>query len=78
MLHFSPPSCLSHLDSIFCDVGEFHCPDKDTCIPESWLCDGEPDCPDASDETDKACKSLIPSIAHNADLSPVVSAEPRA
>uniref|UniRef100_A0A674BZM8 LDL receptor related protein 1B n=1 Tax=Salmo trutta TaxID=8032 RepID=A0A674BZM8_SALTR len=29
----------------------FHCYDEVTCIPEGWLCDGEPDCPDASDET---------------------------
>lgn len=52
------------LEAILCDVGEFHCLDKETCIPEAWLCDGEPDCPDDSDETDTICKSLIPSIAH--------------
>lgn len=53
-----------HPEAILCDVGEFHCHDEKTCIPEAWLCDGEPDCPDDSDETDTMCKSLIPSISH--------------
>ncbi|XP_045062395.1 low-density lipoprotein receptor-related protein 1B-like [Coregonus clupeaformis] len=38
-------------EPILCDVGEFHCHDQVTCVPEGWLCDGEPDCPDTSDET---------------------------
>ncbi|TNN88761.1 Low-density lipoprotein receptor-related protein 1B [Liparis tanakae] len=41
-----------HPEAILCDVGEFHCHDQETCIPEAWLCDDEPDCPDDSDETD--------------------------
>ncbi|KAK1902383.1 Low-density lipoprotein receptor-related protein 1B, partial [Dissostichus eleginoides] len=40
-------------EAILCDVGEFHCHDHHTCIPEAWLCDGEPDCPDDSDESGK-------------------------
>lgn len=52
-----------HPEAILCDVGEFHCHDQETCIPEAWLCDDEPDCPDDSDETDKTCKSLIPFIS---------------
>lgn len=47
----------SHSEAILCDVGEFHCHDGETCVPEAWLCDGEPDCPDASDETGESCKS---------------------
>uniref|UniRef100_A0A8C5A5R6 EGF-like domain-containing protein n=1 Tax=Gadus morhua TaxID=8049 RepID=A0A8C5A5R6_GADMO len=47
---------LLHADAILCDVGEFHCHDQLTCVPENWLCDGEPDCSDASDETDTSCK----------------------
>uniref|UniRef100_A0A667ZYC0 EGF-like domain-containing protein n=1 Tax=Myripristis murdjan TaxID=586833 RepID=A0A667ZYC0_9TELE len=43
---------------ILCDVGEFHCHDQQTCVPEAWLCDGEPDCPDASDETDQTCNTV--------------------
>lgn len=59
-----PPSLFVFLHSfsfnseaILCDIGEFHCIDRKTCIPEAWLCDGEPDCPDDSDETDQTCKS---------------------
>uniref|UniRef100_A0A8C5HU04 EGF-like domain-containing protein n=1 Tax=Gouania willdenowi TaxID=441366 RepID=A0A8C5HU04_GOUWI len=37
--------------SILCDVGEFQCLSLDTCVPEAWVCDGEPDCPDDSDES---------------------------
>jgi len=34
-----------------CDVGEFLCRDGVTCVSQHWLCDGEPDCPDDSDES---------------------------
>uniref|UniRef100_A0A6Q2Z9X6 EGF-like domain-containing protein n=1 Tax=Esox lucius TaxID=8010 RepID=A0A6Q2Z9X6_ESOLU len=44
---------------ILCDVGKFQCHEPLTCIPEGWVCDGEPDCPDASDETMEKCKSLV-------------------
>ena len=60
----SPPSPHAIQEAILCDIGEFHCHDEETCIPEAWLCDQEPDCPDDSDESDRLCKSLIPSIAH--------------
>uniref|UniRef100_A0A8D2N0Q1 Uncharacterized protein n=1 Tax=Zonotrichia albicollis TaxID=44394 RepID=A0A8D2N0Q1_ZONAL len=39
-----------------CDVGEFLCHDGVTCVSWHWLCDGEPDCPDDSDESSDACK----------------------
>uniref|UniRef100_A0A3B4WV78 Uncharacterized protein n=1 Tax=Seriola lalandi dorsalis TaxID=1841481 RepID=A0A3B4WV78_SERLL len=55
-------SVSASFEAILCDIGEFHCHDQKTCIPEAWLCDGEPDCPDDSDETDQTCKSPIPSI----------------
>lgn len=60
------------LEAISCDVGEFHCLDKETCIPEAWVCDGEPDCPDDSDETDTICKFLIPSINTNVKLTCII------
>ncbi|KAF4788182.1 hypothetical protein TURU_163690 [Turdus rufiventris] len=34
-----------------CDAGEFLCRDGITCVSWHWLCDGEPDCPDDSDES---------------------------
>ncbi|XP_048808618.1 low-density lipoprotein receptor-related protein 1B isoform X3 [Lagopus muta] len=38
-----------------CDVGEFLCRDRVTCVSQHWLCDGEPDCPDDSDESVDTC-----------------------
>uniref|UniRef100_A0A8V0Y2X4 EGF-like domain-containing protein n=1 Tax=Gallus gallus TaxID=9031 RepID=A0A8V0Y2X4_CHICK len=38
-----------------CDVGEFLCHDRMTCVSQHWLCDGEPDCPDDSDESVDTC-----------------------
>uniref|UniRef100_A0A8C7X7I9 Low density lipoprotein receptor-related protein 1Bb n=1 Tax=Oryzias sinensis TaxID=183150 RepID=A0A8C7X7I9_9TELE len=51
-LSSSPPLSSCHPEAILCDVGEFLCHNQETCIPEAWLCDGEPDCPDDSDESD--------------------------
>ncbi|XP_026091548.1 low-density lipoprotein receptor-related protein 1B [Carassius auratus] len=38
-----------------CDVEEYLCVDGHSCVSESWLCDGELDCPDGSDETPTIC-----------------------
>ncbi|KAL1251460.1 hypothetical protein QQF64_019256, partial [Cirrhinus molitorella] len=38
-----------------CDVEEYLCADGRSCVSESWLCDGELDCPDGSDETPTIC-----------------------
>ncbi|XP_056127208.1 low-density lipoprotein receptor-related protein 1B isoform X1 [Rhinichthys klamathensis goyatoka] len=45
----------SEQEPILCDVGEFLCGDQLTCVSENWLCDGEPDCPDGSDEVLDKC-----------------------
>ncbi|RMC18835.1 hypothetical protein DUI87_04731 [Hirundo rustica rustica] len=42
-----------------CDVGEFLCHDGVTCVSWHWLCDGEPDCPDDSDESLDTSSELV-------------------
>lgn len=34
-----------------CELYEFGCIDDGRCIPANWICDGEDDCFDGSDET---------------------------
>ncbi|XP_032759139.1 low-density lipoprotein receptor-related protein 1B-like [Rattus rattus] len=43
-------------DQHLCDPGEFLCHDHVTCVSQSWLCDGDPDCPDQSDESLDTCE----------------------
>ncbi|XP_016375775.1 low-density lipoprotein receptor-related protein 1B-like [Sinocyclocheilus rhinocerous] len=52
----TPRDADTEQEPILCDVGEFLCGDQLTCVSESWLCDGEPDCPDGSDEVLDKCK----------------------
>jgi len=33
-----------------CRNGYVKCPTSDQCIPHSWMCDGDYDCDDRSDE----------------------------
>uniref|UniRef100_A0A803SM43 LDL receptor related protein 1B n=1 Tax=Anolis carolinensis TaxID=28377 RepID=A0A803SM43_ANOCA len=42
-----------------CIKGEFLCHDLVTCVSRNWLCDGEPDCPDDSDESIDVCPEEI-------------------
>uniref|UniRef100_A0A8C5SJ59 Uncharacterized protein n=1 Tax=Laticauda laticaudata TaxID=8630 RepID=A0A8C5SJ59_LATLA len=52
-----PNSCiLTHVYTYLlpyhiCEVGEFLCHDHVSCVSQNWLCDGDPDCPDESDES---------------------------
>uniref|UniRef100_A0A7M4EIL7 Low-density lipoprotein receptor-related protein 1B n=1 Tax=Crocodylus porosus TaxID=8502 RepID=A0A7M4EIL7_CROPO len=52
-------SMLSRKEQQLCDVGEFLCHDHATCVSQNWLCDGEPDCPDDSDESLDTCPEEI-------------------
>ena len=40
-----------------CKPRKFLCKAGGHCIPEGWLCDGEMDCQDGSDERPDLCKS---------------------
>ena len=40
---------------IKCGEREFRCKNRYYCVHRAWLCDGEPDCPDGSDETAEEC-----------------------
>jgi len=36
--------------SVACDESEFECHTSGLCIPEDYVCDGDDDCEDKSDE----------------------------
>ena len=38
-----------------CAEDEFKCRDQHYCIQQGWVCDGEGDCPDGSDESVEQC-----------------------
>ncbi|XP_048835137.1 low-density lipoprotein receptor-related protein 1B-like isoform X4 [Brienomyrus brachyistius] len=44
---------------LVCHAGDFLCHDQLACVSEGWLCDGEPDCPDGSDETLDRCTQEV-------------------
>lgn len=48
---FGPSGALSecHSGTIQCEPTEFRC-DNDRCVQKQWLCDGDDDCGDGSDE----------------------------
>ena len=39
-----------------CSISELRC-SNGACVPQSWICDGEDDCSDATDEEDCQVKS---------------------
>ena len=44
-----------------CDTDAFNCTkNSPTCIPTSWVCDGDEDCADGSDEVYRLCGKLMP------------------
>ena len=40
---------------IKCGEREFRCRNRYYCVHRAWVCDGEPDCPDGSDESAEEC-----------------------
>nr|XP_054749016.1 serine-rich adhesin for platelets-like [Lytechinus pictus] len=54
-----------------CDLNHFSC-GLPVCLPNEWLCDGVPDCPDKSDENN--CSSL-PAVVNSptCGLTPVIT-----
>ena len=41
----------------------FSCKDNGRCIPSRWICDGEADCMDRSDEAKHLCPTVIPTVS---------------
>ena len=42
-----------------CASTEFQCLNKNYCVHHSWVCDGDPDCPDGSDEAEEQCGTKV-------------------
>jgi len=45
-----------------CADDQFVCPADNKCISNTWLCDGDDDCGDASDEAPGNCAASITSM----------------
>ncbi|XP_042859805.1 antigen WC1.1-like [Penaeus japonicus] len=45
-------------DTIQCSADEFRCEDDGNCFPRSYVCDGDLDCPDASDDRAELCEDV--------------------
>ncbi|XP_043849396.1 enteropeptidase [Dromiciops gliroides] len=50
----NPPTTTGHV-SVECLPGSKPCADTLNCVPEELFCDGEQNCPDASDESNRTC-----------------------
>ena len=55
--------CFSTEPSV-CNTAQFQCLQDGRCVPESWTCDGEKDCLDASDERNCPTGNFIIQLLH--------------
>ena len=62
-LHAKNPMQLIFTDEVNCNKDKFNCTIGNLqCIPWLWVCDGDEDCTDGSDEADGLCGLLIINI----------------
>uniref|UniRef100_A0A671PIH0 Low-density lipoprotein receptor-related protein 8-like n=1 Tax=Sinocyclocheilus anshuiensis TaxID=1608454 RepID=A0A671PIH0_9TELE len=54
------------LESNTCAPSEFACANGQ-CVPGRWWCDGEPECPDGSDEADATCRNIVDGCTWHSD-----------
>lgn len=50
-------NCFSGPFELTCKSNQFKCVDGKSCVPETWQCDGYPDCEDGSDEGEHCLKT---------------------
>ncbi len=46
---------MSNDTSVECKENYFRCANRVYCVHNTWLCDGDTDCPDGSDESVQVC-----------------------
>jgi len=44
---------------VTCAPTEFQCLSRSYCVHHSWVCDGDSDCPDGSDESEEQCGTNV-------------------
>ena len=54
-------SCVLSATQVKCAPTQFRCQQPPVCIPERWICDGENDCDEGSDEDNDLCGNRQPS-----------------